>query len=106
MCQKPTRVNSGSDGCVLMVAYIAGVRMRKVALLLLILFSFGPPFIYGFVGAGVFASLGWSAGIAMFAVGTGWRLPGKGVLASVLIGMCYAAAAHLPIFFIGRWIGK
>ena len=80
--------------------------MRKVALLLLILFSFGPPFIYGFIGAGVFASLGWSAGIAMFAVGTGWRLPGKGVLASVLIGMCYAAAAHLPIFFIGRWIGN
>jgi hypothetical protein len=80
--------------------------MRKVVLLFLILFSFGPPFIYGLVGAGVFASLGWSAGIAMFAVGTGWRLPEKGILASVLIGMCYAAAAHLPIFFIGRWIGN
>ena len=51
--------------------------MRKVALLFLILFSFGPPFIYGLVGAGLLASLGWSAGIAMFAVGTGWRLPEK-----------------------------
>jgi len=80
--------------------------MRKVVFFLLILFSFGPPFIYGFVGAGVFASLGWSAGIAMFAVGTGWRLPEKGVFASVSIGMCYAAAAHLPIYFVGRWIGS
>lgn len=80
--------------------------MRKIALLFLILFSFGPPFIYGLVGAGVLASLGWSTGIAMFAVGTGWRLSTKGVLASVLIGISYAAAAHLPTFFIGRWIGS
>lgn len=80
--------------------------MRKVAFLLLVLFSFGPPFIFGFVGGGVFASIGWSAGIAMFAVGTGWRIPGKGILTSLLIGLCYSAAANVPIYFIGRWTGN
>ncbi len=42
----------------------------------------------------------------MFAVGTGWRIPGKGILTSLLIGLCYSAAANVPIYFIGRWTGN
>jgi hypothetical protein len=80
--------------------------MRKIAFLLCILFYFGPSFFSGFVGGGVLAPLGWSAGMAMFAVGTGWRAPGKGIFASVLIGMSFTVAANGPIYFIGRWLGN
>ena len=44
--------------------------------------------------------------MAMFAVGTGWRAPKKGIPTSVLIGTCYAAAGNVPIYLIGRWLGR
>ena len=44
--------------------------------------------------------------MAMFAVGTGWRAPSKGIPTSVLIGTCYAAAGNVPIYLIGRWLGN
>ena len=42
--------------------------MPKLTILLLLLFNFGPPFYSGYVGGGVLAPLGWSAGMAIFAV--------------------------------------
>ena len=81
------------------------VRVPTVALLILGLFCFAPQFYFGFVGSGLLTPLGWSLGMAMFAVGTGWRAPQKGIPASVLIGTCYAAAVNLPIYLIGRWLG-
>ena len=83
----------------------AGVRVPKVALLILGLFCFAPQFYLGFIGTGLLTPLGWSIGMAMFAVGTGWRAPEKGIPTSVLIGTCYAAAANVPIYFVGRWLG-
>ena len=82
----------------------AGVGMPKVALFLA-LFCFGSQFFFGFVGSGLSTPLGWSLGMALFAVGTGWRAPQKGIPTSVLIGTCYAAAANVPIYLIGRWLG-
>ena len=79
--------------------------MPKVAFFLLALFCFGPQFYFGFVGSGLLAPLGWSLGMAMFAVGTGWRAPQKDIPTSVLIGTCYATAINLPIYFVGAWLG-
>ena len=42
--------------------------MPKLTILLLLLFNFGPPFYSGYVGGGVLAPLGWSAGMEIFAV--------------------------------------
>ena len=78
--------------------------MAKKAFLTLIVF--GPQFYFGYIGGGLLAPLGWSVGIAMFAVGTGWRAPGRDIFASLLIGMCYAATANVPIYFIGQWVGN
>ena len=69
------------------------------------LFCFGFQFFFGFVGSGLSTPLGWSLGMALFAVGTGWRAPQKAIPTSVLIGTCYAAAANVPIYLIGRWLG-
>src|SRR5262245_4959289 len=66
---------------------------------------FGSQFLFGFVGSGILAPLGWALGMAMFAVGTGWRAPQKGIPISILIGTCYAAALNLPIYLIGRLVG-
>src|SRR5215471_10725915 len=82
-----------------------GARGPKVALLILGLFCFAPQFFFGFVGSGLLTPLGWSLGMAMFAVGTGWRAPQKGIPTSVLIGTSYAAAANVPFYLIGRWLG-
>ena len=82
-----------------------GVRVPKVALLIFGLLCFAPQFFFGFVGSGLLTPLGWSLGMAMFAVGTGWRAPQKGIPTSVLIGTCYAAAANVPFYLIGRWLG-
>lgn len=46
-----------------------------------------------------------SAGMAIFAIGTGWRAPIKGVVTSALVGMCFAMALNVPIYLIGRWLG-
>jgi hypothetical protein len=80
--------------------------MPKIAFVLFVLFSFGPPFYSGFVGGEVLAPLGWSAGMAIFAIATGWRAPGRGTLASALIGLCFATAVCVPIYFVGRWLGN
>jgi hypothetical protein len=79
--------------------------MSKVALLLLAVFCFGPQFYFGLIGGGLLAPFAWSLGMAMFAVGTGWRAPQKGLATSVLIGTCLAAAANIPIYLIGSWLG-
>ena len=80
--------------------------MRKVAFSILALFCFGPQFYFGFVGSGLLTPLGWSLGMALFAVGTGWRAPQNGIPTSILIGTCYAAAANVPLYLIGRWLGN
>ena len=82
----------------------AGIRVPKAALILL-LFCLGSQFFFGFVGGGLSTPLGWSLGMAMFAVGTGWRAPEKGIPTSIFIGTCYGAAANVPIYLIGRWLG-
>jgi hypothetical protein len=41
----------------------------------------------------------------MFAIGTDWRAPGRGILASAFVGMCFATVANVPIYFIGRGFG-
>jgi hypothetical protein len=83
-----------------------GVGMRKIAFLPLILFYFGPSFYSGFIGGGILAPLGWSAGMAIFAVGKGWREPGMSIFASVLFATCFTTAVNVPIYFIGRWLGN
>ena len=83
----------------------ASIRVPTVALLILGLLCFAPQFYFGFVGSGLLTPLGWALGMAMFAVGTGWRAPQKAIPASVLIGTCYAAAINVPIYLIGRWLG-
>lgn len=88
-----------------MLPVSAGVGMPKAALVILAVLCFAPQFLFGFVGSGLLAPLGWSLGMSMFAVGTGWRAPQKGIPASVFIGTCYAAAANVPIYLIGRWLG-
>jgi len=80
--------------------------MRKLALVILALFCFGPQFYFGFAGTGVLTPLFWSLGAALFAVGTGWRAAQQNILASVLIGTCYAAAANVPLYLFGRWLGN
>jgi hypothetical protein len=80
--------------------------MPKIAALLFILSILGVPLYSGLVGGGVLAPLGLSAGMAIFAVATGWRAPGRGIFASALIGMCFATLVNVPIYFIGRWLGN
>lgn len=82
-----------------------GVEMPSVVFLLFLLLNFGPPFYWGFVGAGILAPLLWSVGMAMFAIGTDWRAPGRGVLGSALLGLCFATLANVSIYFIGRGFG-
>src|SRR5262245_30266380 len=79
--------------------------MSKVAYLLLAIFCFAPQFYFGLLGGGLLAPLSWSLGMSAFAVGTGWRAPEKGIVTSVLIGTCYAAAANVPIYLVGSWLG-
>ena len=81
------------------------IGMPRTALPILAFLCFAPQFYFGSVGGGLITPLGWSLGISMFAVGTGWRAPQKGIPASVLIGTCYAAAANVPIYLVGRWLG-
>lgn len=83
----------------------AGVGVPKVALILA-LFCLGSQFFFGLVGSGLWTPLGWSLGMGMFAVGTRWRAPQKGIPASVLIGTCYAAAVNVPLYLLGRWLGN
>lgn len=80
--------------------------MRKIMFLPLILFYFGPSFYSGYVGGGILAPLGWSAGMAMFLVGKGWRVPGTSIFVSVLIAVCFTMAINGPLYFIGRWLGN
>jgi hypothetical protein len=79
--------------------------MPKIAFLLFIVLDLGLPFYFGFVGGGLLVPLACSAGMAIFAIGTGWRAPVKGIVTSALIGMCFAMALNVPIYFIGRWLG-
>src|SRR5262249_31872827 len=44
--------------------------------------------------------------MALFAVGTGWRVTQNGIPTSVLVGTCYAAAFNVPIYLVGRWLGE
>jgi hypothetical protein len=78
--------------------------MPKIALPFLFFFNFGPPIFWGFVGAGIFAPLLWSAGMAIFVLLAGWRARGRGLLASALIGLFLAMVVNVPIYFIGRWL--
>jgi len=80
--------------------------MRRLVFVLIVLFSFGPPFLFGYVGGGLLAAFGWSVGMALFAVGTGWRAGKRSISASVLMGTCYATAVMVPFYFIGRWLGN
>ena len=80
--------------------------MRKLGLVILALFCFGPQFYFGFAGTGVLTPVSWSFGAALFAVGTGWRAAQQNILTSVLIGACYAAAANVPLYLFGRWLGN
>src|SRR5262245_14638701 len=80
--------------------------MSKLAYLLLAIFCFAPQFYFGFLGGGLFVPLSWSLGMSVFGVATGWRAPEKGILTSVLIGTCYAAAANVPIYLVGSWLGN
>ena len=80
--------------------------MREIMFLPLILFYFGPSFYSGYVGGGILAPLGWSAGMALFLVGKGWRVPGMGIFASVSIALCFTMAINGPLYFIGRWLGN
>ena len=80
--------------------------MSRIAFLpFFILLNFGPSFYWGFVGAGLLAPLGWSAGMAIANIARGRRTPGRGIVASALIGMCLATMTSVPIYFIGRWLG-
>jgi hypothetical protein len=88
-----------------MLRVSAGVGMPKVALLLLGVLCVGPQFFFGLLGGGILTPLGWSLGMSMFAVGTGWRAADKGIPISVFVGTCYAAAANMPIYLFGRWLG-
>ena len=78
--------------------------MPKIALPFLFFFNFGPPIFWGFVGAGIFAPLLWSGGMAIFAILIGWRATGRGLLASALMGLCLAIVVNVPIYFVGRWL--
>src|SRR5689334_7980596 len=80
--------------------------MRKLALVILALFCFGPQFYFGFVGTGLLTPVCWSLGAALFAVGTGWRAAQQNILTSVLVGTGYAAAAYIPLYLFGRWLGN
>src|SRR5262249_6477223 len=66
---------------------------------------FGPSFYWGFVGAGLLAPLGWSAGMAIANIARGRRTSGRGIVGSALIGMCLATMTRVPIYFVGRWLG-
>src|SRR5215475_6705330 len=79
--------------------------MSKVGYLLLAIFCFAPQFYFGFLGGRLIITNRWSLGMSVFAVGTGWRAPEKGIMTSVLIGTCYAAAANVPIYLVGSWLG-
>ena len=81
------------------------VRTPKAAQLILGFLCFAPQFYFGFAGSGLLTPLGWSLGMALFAVGTGWRVPQKGIATSVLVGTCYGTAFNVPIYLVGRWIG-
>jgi len=78
--------------------------MPKIALPFLFFLNFAPTIFWGFVGAGIFAPLLWSAGMAIFAILAGWRAAGRGLFGSVLIGMCFATVLNVSIYFIGRWL--
>src|SRR5215468_5025427 len=82
------------------------VRTPKAARLILGFLCFAPQFYFGFAGSGLLTPLGWSLGMALFAVGTGWRVPQKGIRISVLVGTCYATAFNVPIYLVGRWLGE
>jgi hypothetical protein len=78
--------------------------MPKSALALILLLNFGPPVYWGFTGAGLSALLAWSAGMAAFAVASGWRHVDRGIVASVWTGMWLAVAANVPTYVLGRFL--
>ena len=82
-----------------------GIRVPKMALLILGFFCFAPQFYFGLIGSGLLTPLGWSLGMSLFAVGTGWRAPERGIPTSVLVGTCYATVFNVPFYVFGRWIG-
>jgi hypothetical protein len=79
--------------------------MPVIALPFLFFLNFGPPIYWGFVDAGIFAPLLWSAGMGVFMILAGWRAPNRGLFPSVLIGTGVALAFNVPIYFIGQWLG-
>jgi hypothetical protein len=79
--------------------------MTAIGVVVFLLLTFGPSLYWGITGTALLAPLIWSATIGIFAVGTGWRAPGKGFPASALLGLCFAMSANLPIYFIGWWLG-
>jgi len=62
------------------------------------------PFFLGFFGANVLGPVLWSIGIAIFAIGIGWRAPNSGIVKSAIIGLCLAIAVCVPVYFLGRWL--
>jgi hypothetical protein len=75
-----------------------------IALPVLFILTAGPSLHWGDIDAGIQAPLLWSAGMGIFVVLAGWRVPKKGLLTSVIRGMALAAAVNVPAYFTGRWL--
>jgi hypothetical protein len=77
--------------------------MKRVAFVLVALFTFGPPIYWGFIRLSILAPILWAVAATVFAVGTGWRHPNVGVFKSGAIGLGFGLLVFIPLYLVGRW---
>ena len=78
--------------------------MQHIMMPLFVVLGLAWPFLLGFFGANVLGPVLWSVGIAIFAIGTGWRAPNSGIIKSTILGLCLAVAVCVPVYLLGRWL--
>jgi hypothetical protein len=78
-------------------------NMKVVVKTLIALWTFGVPVYFGFRGLSIIAPIIWAAAMMAFALWTGWRQPGSGLLKSGLLALSFTLAAFIPLYFLGLW---
>jgi hypothetical protein len=77
--------------------------VKAIAKTFFALWTFGVPVYFGFRGLSILAPIIWAVLVMAFAIGTGWRQPGAGLLKSGLLALSFTFAAFIPLYYLGLW---
>lgn len=62
----------------------------------------GTPLYWGWMHYSFSGPVIWTVIVVALAIVTGWRTAGRGLITSLLQGLCFAAAGIFPLYFLAR----